>query len=640
GKILGDRPHRAIATDVAGEPGVRRFLLALAELAIAGFELDTDVLFAGRAEVVDTNQLPIPAPGWKVDGHLVRTVAGEVVAGSLQPADEFPAVSTGGLSSSPEREATVLEHLRSLREIVATEREVMLAYLGAPVEGTVPVASPLTPVGPGTNGDAPAIGQTEALPAAPGPESPPPTAVRGDALLALVLQLVADRTGYPTDMLDPDLDLEADLSIDSIKRIEIIGDLAERIGLDAQGDDGIDDSALEALAQLKSLREIVNWIDGLEPIAATGPEAVAPAGTADPIGPPEENGPVVPAIAARHIVMTVEVDPPATDRRRLDGQTILVADDTTGVGQAVAADLEDWGASVSIIEPGGRPTQADLELLRAADALIWLRALHPAAASDPVAFDARAAFAWWQPAILGRARVLITATAGAGSFASDPSVSAPGLGLAGMAKAISRELADRRVRVVDLDPHGDPDFLATCIVDELFDTDHDPVEVGYYGVQRVTRIVVPESLATSTPEIAVDDPPLRSSDPVVLLTGGARGITARAAVALAGQGGCRLELAGRSPLPGADEDPAFASGHDLPSLRRLLIDTGGFSTPAAVEAECSRLLAEREIRATLAVLGGLGAEVHYHQVDVRDAEALAGVVRDIYGRFGRLDTVV
>jgi NAD(P)-dependent dehydrogenase (short-subunit alcohol dehydrogenase family)/acyl carrier protein len=454
-----------------------------------------------------------------------------------------------------------------------------------------------------------------------------------------VLQLVADRTGYPTDMLDPDLDLEADLSIDSIKRIEIIGDLAERIGLDAQGDDGIDDAALEALAQLKSLREIVTWIDGLEPAAATGPEAVAPASAStDPIGAPEEIGPGVPAVAARHIVTTVNVDPPAADRRRIDGRTIVVADDTTGVGQAVAADLEDWGASVSIIEPGGEPTAADAELLRAADALIWLRALHPGVAADPVAFDARAAFAWWQPAILGRATALVTATAGGGSFASDPSVSAPGLGLAGMAKAISRELGDRRVRVVDLDPSGDPDFLATCIVDELFDTDHDPVEVGYYGVQRVTRIVVPDSLAVPTPP-AVDHRP-RPSEPVVLMTGGARGITALAAVALAGQGGCHLELAGRSPLPGAEEDPAFASGHDLPSLRRLLIDTGGFSTPAAVEAECSRILAEREIRATLAVLAGLGAEVHYHQVDVRDADALARLVRDIYGRFGRLDTVV
>jgi NAD(P)-dependent dehydrogenase (short-subunit alcohol dehydrogenase family) len=71
-----------------------------------------------------------------------------------------------------------------------------------------------------------------------------------------------------------------------------------------------------------------------------------------------------------------------------------------------------------------------------------------------------------------------------------------------------------------------------------------------------------------------------------------------------------------------------------------LIGTGGFSTPAAVEAECSRILADREIRATLATLSELGCEVSYHSVDVRDADGLAGVVGDIYGRFSRLDLVV
>ena len=103
GKILGDRPHRAIPTDVPGDHGVHRFLLALAELAVAGFQLDTDVLFSGRAEVVDTRELPIPAPGWTVDGHLVRTASGDVVVGSLQPADEYPAISAGGVANNPER---------------------------------------------------------------------------------------------------------------------------------------------------------------------------------------------------------------------------------------------------------------------------------------------------------------------------------------------------------------------------------------------------------------------------------------------------------------------------------------------------------------------------------------------------------
>ena len=51
-----------------------------------------------------------------------------------------------------------------------------------------------------------------------------------DTLLARLLDLVSDRTGYPKEALSIDLDLEADLGIDSIKRVEMLGALAESIG--------------------------------------------------------------------------------------------------------------------------------------------------------------------------------------------------------------------------------------------------------------------------------------------------------------------------------------------------------------------------------------------------------------------------
>lgn len=41
-----------------------------------------------------------------------------------------------------------------------------------------------------------------------------------------LVQMVSEKTGYPTDMIDLDMDLEADMGIDSIKRVEIIGALA------------------------------------------------------------------------------------------------------------------------------------------------------------------------------------------------------------------------------------------------------------------------------------------------------------------------------------------------------------------------------------------------------------------------------
>ena len=45
--------------------------------------------------------------------------------------------------------------------------------------------------------------------------------VTDDAIREKVLEIVAEKTGYPKDMLDLDLDLEADLGVDTVKQAEM-----------------------------------------------------------------------------------------------------------------------------------------------------------------------------------------------------------------------------------------------------------------------------------------------------------------------------------------------------------------------------------------------------------------------------------
>ena len=47
-----------------------------------------------------------------------------------------------------------------------------------------------------------------------------------------MLAVVADKTGYPPDMLDLDLDLEADLGIDTVKQAEVFALIRERFGIE------------------------------------------------------------------------------------------------------------------------------------------------------------------------------------------------------------------------------------------------------------------------------------------------------------------------------------------------------------------------------------------------------------------------
>ncbi len=47
--------------------------------------------------------------------------------------------------------------------------------------------------------------------------------------MAILATVVADKTGYPAEMLRPEMALEADLGIDSIKRVEILSAMRDAV---------------------------------------------------------------------------------------------------------------------------------------------------------------------------------------------------------------------------------------------------------------------------------------------------------------------------------------------------------------------------------------------------------------------------
>src|SRR5208283_3063488 len=81
-----------------------------------------------------------------------------------------------------------------------------------------PVGAPPTPV---------AKPKAETPVAAVPPSAPPKSAVAGDPVRERILSLMVEKTGYPQDMLDVDLDLEADLGVDTVKQAEMFAAIRE-----------------------------------------------------------------------------------------------------------------------------------------------------------------------------------------------------------------------------------------------------------------------------------------------------------------------------------------------------------------------------------------------------------------------------
>jgi NAD(P)-dependent dehydrogenase (short-subunit alcohol dehydrogenase family)/acyl carrier protein len=555
---------------------------------------------------------------------LVRTADGNPVAGGLQPTTLAPRLSlgTGGGQLGPaQQDGVVTEFLRNARELIAAQREVMLGYLGASAAPAV-----------GRSGAAPAPALAQAPPE-PGltalpPAQPAPAGPAGRAQIAeAVAAVISARTGYPRDMLGTDLDLEADLSIDSIKRTEIIAALAEELGL-AMADAADGESIIAELAQIKTISGITDWLDGHIGGGASSRGAADVGVTGDgqrPGGPTEPVGPTGPASGLPHAgqprrFLVQDVDLAPAGGELADGGRFLILDDGRGIALELAELLEQRGARTVTTEA---PTE---EQLGAADALVHLGTLRPGGeAVLPGEFPVI------RTALAGRTRTLLVVTGTGGAFGRGRDDDPRDLGLRGMIRTIAAEYPDVLARAVDVEPKESPQVIAAQLLAELADRSG-PTVTGYRGGQRVGLRV-----RETRPLPAVDGIGL-DRDSVVLITGGARGITASVALALARSAGCHIELAGRTPPPGSPDLEAEAVG-DPAGIRRILVRRG-LESPREIEAETGRLLRAREMRVNLGRLREAAASVRYHAVDVRDAVAVGSLINDVYGRHGRLDGVI
>jgi NADP-dependent 3-hydroxy acid dehydrogenase YdfG len=447
------------------------------------------------------------------------------------------------------------------------------------------------------------------VPASPGGSagtratSPEPGSWDVESVSALLLEVVAERTGYPLDMLSVDMEIDTDLGIDSIKKVEILSAVRERIG-DVPGD-------LGALATLRTLRAIAE--EYAPPVAA--PTAVADDGQQAAVSrwapravPAPLSGLAMPGLAAGPLAVT---------------------DDGAGVAEELVAQLARHGIRAQVVAdppPGARG-------LIALDGLRTVTAPHEAESAQRRLFGLARQLAAQMTAEGG---IFVTVQDTGGDFG----LSGHGLGTspmrgwlggcAALARTAAREWPRATVKAIDCATAGrSPAEIASALVAELAGGSG-PLDVGLAA--DGTRV-------TLAPEPAPPGPGAPRVGPwsVIVASGGARGVTAAGLRLLASKHRPRLVLLGRTPL---DAEPAgLSAATSRPELIRLLA-SGANGTPAEIAAAADRVLAAREIRQTLAAIEQSGAPVRYHAVDVTDQQALADVLAAVRSDWGPITGVV
>nr|WP_315190481.1 SDR family NAD(P)-dependent oxidoreductase [uncultured Albidiferax sp.] len=438
----------------------------------------------------------------------------------------------------------------------------------------------------------------KAMPTRPVATSQPPAAGApgvGSAL-EVVTGLVARYTGFAPETLQPSLTFTDDLNLDSIKFGALVAEATQALGIAHQiAASDVQPTSIGALAQQ------------LQPLLAT--PADAPAVVAAVAHNPAQGFDV----SANAWVRSFEMHPLPTPRpasphaeRPLQGTVVAVQcdDPQHPDAMALARAYQAGGATVrlysadSLLNESRNDIHHFVVLLPRQPAPDWNT---PGLLADSVKRLRTAAVVSTRQAACSSLGYLQFNGLSAGRAVATGDLETACT--TAFAASVHLERPALRVRVLDFQGIPDADFVATQSLAELLLAD--PYTLSHYAADGTRHTL--QAQLVQPPEDALDTPnPLTwdSARDVVLVTGGAKGITAECAFAFAQATGVQMALVGSSPAP------------------------------AAAGA------ANNEIARTLARYSAAGLSARYYACDMADGAAVRSLVATIGQTLGPVTGVV
>ena len=550
------------------------------------------------------------------------------------------------------KQAEVFAEMRTVFELPRRDdlrlREYpTLAHVIGYVRAGRPDLAPVAPV-PAAPAPSPAAVRPAAAPAQP--EKAGSAAMSDDDVTRIVLEIVADKTGYPTDMLAMDLDLEADLGVDTVKQAEVFAVVRERFDIPRATD--------LKLRDYPTLGHVVGFVKAnrktAQPVGLSDRQPPTTAGTSAP----EDS------TARRQVPAPVVRPAPAlckpTGASIQANRRVVVVADQGSVAATMEAVLRERSVAVLRIDDGsdGEATLARIRAWAGAepvDGVFFLAALDAEPSIDTMTADEfrqrmnRTVRAYHRLARglyedLARAGTFVVAATRMGGtlgYGATPCASPCAGAVSGFTKALARERENATVKIVDFDLEIDSAQIAATLCDEV-ERDPGAVEVAWRRGLRFGITLVEDS------DAGEDDrrPVVLGSDSVFVVTGAGGGITSAITANLAAASRGTFHLLDLPAAPDRSNPDLARLRTDREGLKKDLVDrlraaTTERVTPVMVERELTRI--EREAVTLDAILGveNAGGKVFYHACDVTDGAATTAIVGAILERHGHhLDVIM
>jgi len=468
--------------------------------------------------------------------------------------------------------------------------------------------------------------------AEPAPLPMPAAALEGDGVEAKVLAIVAEQTGYPTDLLDMDLDLEADLGIDTVKQAEVFATIREAYGIER-------DEALK-LRDYPTLNHVVGFVR-----ERAGTSTAAPADAETPVAEEATPQPLELSDDARfprRIPVSV-LRPPLdscveTGVTLGKGSRVVMMPDRGPVADALASRLTKLGAEVLALDGAADVKAVEGKIAEWAAAgpvqgVYWLPALDdegPLAKLDEAArrdaLHVRVKLlAATMRSLAAEDTFLVSATRLGGRHGYEPAGATSVLGgaVTGFTKALARERTGALVKAVDFG-RATTAVVAQTLVNETL-RDPGAIEIGHADGLRWSVGLLDEPAE-------LDPARQLGAETTFMVTGAAGSIVSAIIADLAAASGGTFHLLDLVPEPHREDPDLERFNTDKEGLKRDLAErirqAGERPTPKLVERDLARIERGRAALDAIDAIERAGGKAHWHQVDLTDAGEVATAVAD------------
>jgi len=478
----------------------------------------------------------------------------------------------------------------------------------------------------------------------------------------IMFDVVSDKTGYPTEMLELSMDMEADLGIDSIKRVEILGAVQDQI---------TDLPELDAtqLSQMRTLDEIVHY---MLLVLGTSEKKLTSQNIpklSSQIEMTEITEPAPSATVVLKKLEALECINSSVDNKNLllinDGldSTVLSANQLTKLGWVVSVLTPYWitskltksfDSTVKSIELHELNEQSVNTIIASQKHWQSVIYIHPKTVVSEFTFENKNKLGLQLVFLLAklckvkevqknnddRASFLVLTRQGGDFTVSNTSKDNLDLvqgGLSGLVKTLAHEWPNVFCRIVDVPTKFTANKVAKALIGELNDKQLLPVEVGVTNDGRITLAAEKTDSYTLTPGQHLN------KQSVFIVSGGAKGVTAHCVIEIAKQHQCRFILLGRSSYQANEADWSLSSTTDIElkkAAMQYLLNQGHKPSPVIIKEMISPVLANREITKTLQAIESVGGIAEYVCADVCDKVNVKQAIAPICEIWGPITGVI